>query len=137
MRKLHLLLLIILLSLGLIFPAKGQEIRSRETLRAEYLSRMHKENGTVYVNEPSVAAPYAAGSLTEETLEGALLQANFIRWLAGLEPLELDGALNDLAQHGAVLMAANGTLSHAPGQPEDMDDAFFKWEKRRPRPAIW
>ena len=126
MRRLQLLILIILLLSGLFMPAEGEKIRSREALREEYLSILHKENSAVYVNEPSVQNPYAAGSLTEEALSDALLQANFIRWLAGLEPLELDGALNDLTQHGAVLMAANGELSHAPHRPEDMDEVFFR-----------
>ena len=38
--------------------------------------------------------------------------------------MELDPALNSIAQQGAVLSAANGFVSHDPPAPADMDAAF-------------
>ncbi len=116
---------IILLLMMAICPAKGAESRSREALREEYLLSLHENVGRTYVNEPSVQNPYSEGALSEEAVARALSCANFIRWLAGLQPIEADPALNDLAQHGAVLMAANGSLSHSPEKPADMSDDFF------------
>jgi len=50
---------------------------------------------------------------------------NFVRFLAGLpDDVAQDATLGDQAQHGAVLMAVDNTVS-SPGNPGDMDSAFF------------
>jgi len=125
MRKLQLFGMIFLLLNLAILPAGADETRSREALRSRYLCSLHKEVHAVYDEEPSAVFPYAAGSLSEEAVLAALDEVNFIRYLAGLDPVQADGRLNDLAQHSAVLMAANGSLSHSPRQPSDMEDAFY------------
>ena len=126
MRKLLLCCMIFLLLNPANFRAKALEERSKEAVRQKSLSVLHKNIQTVYGGEPSSSAPHAAGSLSEEAAEAALAEVNFIRYLAGLSPVEIDPSLQSLAQHGAVLMAAGGELSHSPEKPSDMDQAFYE-----------
>ncbi len=81
---------------------------------------------TLYVDVPSVSAPYAAGKLSDNLLQSGLTYLNYIRFVAGLPEVTLNETLNDYSQHGAVLLAAINTLTHYPSQPEDMDDAFYE-----------
>ena len=81
---------------------------------------------TIFLTEPSVVAPYATGSLTEEFMQTGLTYLNYVRFVAGLPEITLDDAMNLDAQHGAVVLAAIDELTHYPSQPADMDDAFFK-----------
>ena len=126
MRRLLLWCMIFLLLNPANLSVQAREERSGEMVRQKYLSVLHKNILTVYGGEPSAAAPYAAGSLSQEAAEAALEEVNFIRYLAGLSPLEIDPALQSLAQHGAVLMAAGGELSHSPEKPSDMEEAFYE-----------
>lgn len=80
----------------------------------------------VYLTEPSVTAPYAMGSLTLAYLDTGLVYLNYIRRLAGLEPLELSEHLCVQAQYGAVVLAANDNLTHTPEKPADMEVSFFR-----------
>lgn len=121
---LRLLLMILLFTLSFLDSSRAEN-HDVQAVRTKYLEEMHKESKLSYVNAPSVSAPYAVGGLSDEALEAALGSVNFIRYLAYLEPLELDSALTDAAQHGAVLMAANASLSHFPEQPDDMEDSFY------------
>jgi hypothetical protein len=81
-----------------------------------------------FVEEPSPAAPYVAGKMTAESLTAAANYVMLYRWMCGLpeRKMRIDPGLCDLAQHGAVLVAKLGHLSHEPDKPADMDDAFFK-----------
>ncbi len=126
MRKLHLSCVIILLLTLLISPAEAASSLSKEALRKAYLSISYKIPSALYVNEPSTINPYSAGKLSAEAADAALERVNFIRMLAGLTPVEADPALNDLAQHGAVLTAANGVPSHSPEKPAGMDERFYE-----------
>lgn len=108
------------------FGSIGLAERSRESVREKSLLVFDENAAEVYREEPSAHAPYSAGSLTGEALDRALSAVNFMRWLAGLEELEIDPALCDVAQHGAVLAAANGALSHSPERPDDMDQSFYE-----------
>ena len=75
---------------------------------------------------PNITAPYTAGVLQYGLLADGLDAINYARYLAGLpDDVVLDPDLNDLAQHGAVLVAA-GEFSHTPSRPADMDDAFYQ-----------
>ncbi len=98
---------------------------TREEVRAQYAKISDWSAGNLYLSEPSVSAPYAAGEVRPEALSDALDYLNFLRWLAGLEEVELDSALTGIAQYGAVLTAANGFVSHEPPAPADMDAAFY------------
>lgn len=81
---------------------------------------------SIYEEEPSVTAPYKTGSLSDSFLASGVGYINYVRYLAGLPEVQLSDVLNDYAQHGAVVLAANDTLTHYPTQPEDMDDAFYE-----------
>lgn len=81
--------------------------------------------GNLFEEMPSVNAPYATGKVTGEALNAALNRLNAMRRLAGLPSVELDAALCENAQYGAVLTAHNGQLNHTPSKVADMDDTFF------------
>lgn len=79
-----------------------------------------------YDTEPSFKAPYEVGKVNQVMLDQALLATNLVRSLAGLpSDVHLDSELNELAQHGAVLLAATDKLSHYPEKPADMTDDFY------------
>lgn len=79
-----------------------------------------------YTTVPSVKSPYMAGALKAGYIQDAVNAANFFRYIAGL-PADLASTaeLNTSAQHGAVLLAASGVLSHTPAQPADMDSQWY------------
>lgn len=83
---------------------------------------------TSYETEPSLKAPYKAGSLEEKEINDALNALKMVRFLAGVpyEDVKFTSELNEIAQHGAVLLAASDQYSHTPAKPDDMDDNFFK-----------
>ena len=81
---------------------------------------------TRFVEEPSVYAPYQAGSLTDAFQNSGLTYLNFIRYMAGLPEVYLDADWSENAQYGAVVLGAIDELTHYPKQPADMDDAFFE-----------
>lgn len=80
----------------------------------------------VYLTEPSVTAPYAIGSLNPVYLETGLHYVNYIRTLAGLEPVTLSEHLCVQAQYGAVVLAAGDCLTHTPEKPADMEASFYR-----------
>lgn len=85
---------------------------------------------SVWTNNYSLTAPYAAGTLKQESLDNALNYLNFNRYVAGLSyDVKLNDEYNDLAQHGALinelLTSAGYELSHHPTKPADMSDAFY------------
>ena len=82
--------------------------------------------GSAFAEMPSVTAPYKTGKLSEDFLTTGVGFLNLMRYLAGLPEVQLSDELNDLAQHGAVLLAANDELSHYPTKPADMDNAFYE-----------
>ena len=98
-------------------PSKSEIIAKSKTVTSSQ---------TIFLTEPSVVAPYATGSLTEEFMQTGLTYLNYVRFVAGLPEITLDDAMNLDAQHGAVVLAAIDELTHYPSQPADMDDAFFK-----------
>jgi uncharacterized protein YkwD len=81
----------------------------------------------IFIETPSAAKPYRAGSLTSEFLINGLNTFKFVRYLAGLsENIVFTDELNDLGQHGAVILAKTGHLTHRPSRPGDMDQVFYK-----------
>lgn len=88
-----------------------------------------KERGhPKYLDEPHIEAPYKAGRIASESLDAGLKYVMLYRALSGLpfQNLTIDPQLCDLAQHGAVVLAKLGHLTHTPERPADMDEAFFK-----------
>ena len=74
---------------------------------------------------PSVSEPYAIGQLSDNFLQNGITYLNYVRYVANLPKVQMDDALNESAQYGAVVLAANNKLTHTPKQPDDMDDTFF------------
>ena len=93
---------------------------------ADYWTSLTPEASAVFSAEPSSRAPYAIGALDSVYLNDGLRLLNFYRWLAGLEPVSLSDHLNVQAQYGAVVLAANDTLTHSPKKPSGMSDSFYR-----------
>lgn len=82
-------------------------------------------SGETMARQPSLSAPYDPGQVSQAALDAAVGRFNALRRLAGVPGVWLDEDYNARAQYGAVLLAANGSLSHHPAQPADMDDDFY------------
>lgn len=82
---------------------------------------------TSYEELPKFYAPYSAGSLMQKDIADAENAMKVVRFLAGVpyEDVTFSDELNNIAQHGSVLLAASNQFSHGPTQPEDMSDDFF------------
>ena len=118
-------IIIYLLQCPIVFASSGVKIDSIQALRTLFEEMTPAAGENDYLSEPVAQGDFQAGELSKETLARALGEVNFLRTLAGLSPVTLADELNSLCQHGAVLLAANGELSHAPGRPEEMDEAFY------------
>ncbi len=81
-----------------------------------------------FLQEPHVEAPYVSGKIVRESLEAALKYTMLYRFLSGLpfQNMVIDPQGCDLSQHGAVVVAKLGHLTHQPEKPPDMDDSFYK-----------
>ena len=131
------LLLILTLALGLM-PAQAADTAPTEmqsgdlSVEKPSIADIQQKYATVttaetrFDEEPSAAAPYALGKLSQSFLNSGVTYLNYIRYLAGLPKVELTDEENTAAQYGAVLLAANDSMTHKPKQPEDMDDAFYE-----------
>jgi uncharacterized protein YkwD len=60
------------------------------------------------------AATCEAGDMSVEARANALRSLNLYRFLAGLAPVNADAEYNRLAQACALMMKANGTITHTP-----------------------
>ena len=95
-------------------------------LRAAYDAVRALATDGLYQEMPGTGGDYTLGSLTPQALSAALAEVNFLRSLAALPPVALDEEYCLLCQYGAVLLAANGRLSHRPEQPFDMRDEYYE-----------
>lgn len=96
-------------------PARASEASDRARTIAEYQS----------VLEPLLAIPTGftgnvaacdPGTISEQNAQATLTAVNYMRSLAGLSPVVLNPARNADAQASALIMAANGSLSHEPAR---------------------
>lgn len=78
-----------------------------------------------YAERPDVEA-FSLGALTDVAQRDALALTNFLRGLAGLEPVGLDPLYTLRAQAGALVLAANDEINHEPAQPEGMPDDLYE-----------
>ena len=78
----------------------------------------------LYETEPSVTAPYKAGSLQEQVQTDTINQINYFRWVAGLNSIKQNTQYMEQSQKGAVLLASS-VFSHFPPKPSDMDQDFY------------
>ena len=126
MRKLIIACVIFLLLNPAYSPARAHENRSRTVMRENYLDIVHKNDGELWA-DASVSADCAiTGAVSENAISAALSEMNFIRYLAGLEPVEISGQYSGIAQYGALLMAANQSLSHEPEKPAGMEEEVYR-----------
>lgn len=115
------------------FAAASATLQGRtiQEIRNKYWERPFKIlyagwDGVEYDIEPSSTFPYQAGKVKDKYLQDALNALNFVRYVAGLpDDITLDETYIRYTQHGAVLLAAIGTLTHYPDQPEDMPNSFY------------
>ena len=99
---------------------------SESEIRARYNSLDMSSVSNKYTQTPKTTAPYSTGKLSEQFVNQGLNYLNFIRYIEGLQDVEIDNSKVDTAQHGAVLLAAlGGGLSHNPSKPSDMNEDFY------------
>lgn len=118
--------LCILCLLLCVTPAFAADAGQEALARVWQSVQPKPEDQPVYLTEPSSAVPYVIGDLTPQYRESGLRYLNFLRQLAGLAPVSLSEHLCVQAQYGAVLLAANDALSHAPEKPRDMGSSFYR-----------
>ena len=82
----------------------------------------------VFDVQPGTSAPHSPGRVSDAALQAAVDRLNALRRIAGVPAVELDAALCENAQYGAVLLAAS-EFSHSPSQPADMEDSFYQAAK--------
>jgi len=101
--------------------------RQIDDIKAKWQQYKPKAVTTVFAENPVVTKPYSPGALTPEFLVNGLNMFKFVRYLADLsENIVYTDELNDIGQHGAVILAAIGQLTHTPSKPADMPEAFYK-----------
>lgn len=100
---------------------------SRSQLRETYAGLAQKRtHASPYLQEPDISSFTASGTLTDAALEEATEYLNFIRSLAGLDPVSLSPLYTFRSQNGALLLAANDELSHTPPPAPGMSDALYE-----------
>lgn len=83
-------------------------------------------SGSPYAVAPSWRSPYSTGKLADGFLKDAINTLRFIRYLARVPyDVEMSAELNELAQYGAVISAANGDIDHTPACPSGMNGDFY------------
>ena len=98
----------------------------RDALRAAWREQAEPRSDESPYDERPDLESFTLGSLTESAQADALAMTNFIRTLAGLDPVSLDSLYILRAQAGALVLAANDFLSHTPEQPAGMEDELFE-----------
>ena len=100
---------------------------TRDELRTAYGELASRRSGaSPYAEEPDPTGCTSAGSLTEAALQEALTYLNFLRWIAGLDPVALSPLYSLRSQNAALLLAANDEISHTPDPPAQMDGALYE-----------
>lgn len=75
---------------------------------------------------PNVSsAPYSAGALDSATLTDGLNSLNVVRYIAGLDEVTLNSEYNQKCQTGCLVNAVNGSMSHTPYKPANMDQSLY------------
>ena len=98
----------------------------RDSLRAAWQEAAAlRTDASPYLEVPE-AGSFIPGALTEEKQQDALACLNFLRSLAGLDPVKLNPVYTLRAQNGALLLAANDQLEHDSPRPEGMDEAQYE-----------
>lgn len=138
-----LILAIIFASAFAIFTEKlslAQEIASRKSAKGvnvayhtkEEITEFIKNSGAdeydkvTYTRQPSYKTPYNPGMVSDDTTREAIAMLNNIRYIAGLSAnVTVNDEYTERAQAAALISAVNGTISHSPTKPGDMEDVLY------------
>lgn len=132
------LILIIVITMTMFLPVSsaGASVTLQERTINDIISKyrerpfrleISRQVEVEYDIKPRASYPYEAGKVKDKYLQEALNAVNFVRYLVGLpDDIYLDKTYMDYTQHGAVLLAAIGMLSHYPQKPLDMPNEFYK-----------
>jgi len=116
--------LLVLLLAVLLCPG-ASAFESRDALREAHNALLAFGGETPYSVLPQTQSPYSAGEVSAQALEEALDYLNFLRAIAGLEPVECSRIYDYRCQHGAVLLAALDYVDHYAPNPGDMNGDFY------------
>ena len=110
---------------ALILAFGSARALSRDEMRALWQElSFSRSSASPYAEEPDPDR-FKPGALTQAAQADALGCLNFLRAMAGLDPVTLDPLYTLRAQSGALLLAANDALTHTPSQPEGMEDELY------------
>lgn len=79
-----------------------------------------------YAVSPQTSSPYAAGSLSQNTLNKSLNSLNVVRFIAGLDEVSLSSDYCSYTQAASLVNAVNNSLSHSPAQPSNMSNDLYQ-----------
>lgn len=80
-----------------------------------------------YDTQPDTTYLTTSGELSDATLQNALDTLNFVRYIAGLSyDVTLSETYTQYCQDGALVLSANGALTHTPTQPSGMSSALYR-----------
>jgi hypothetical protein len=110
----------------IIYPELPSQLESRiDQIKSKWATLKPSHSGDIFNANPTVTAPFSAGSLQTSYLEDGINMLNFIRFLSGLnDNTYYTDEANSIAQHGAVMLTVT-EFSHTPTQPEGMSDSFY------------
>lgn len=99
---------------------------TKEAVEEQYENAKITDDIKIYESQYTLS-PYKEAVLTEEIRNALLDYSNYMRWLGGLTPFESssDDIWTEEAK-GALILTKTNSLSHAPEQPADMDDAYYE-----------
>ena len=99
----------------------------RDDVRAAYQDTVAaRASGSPYAAQPDLVSFSTPGEITEGAANDALNYLNFLRWIAGLEGVQLNRVYTIRSQCGATLLAANDVLDHHPAKAAGMNDAYYE-----------
>ena len=101
---------------------------TKEEITEKYFDSLPKFDyyeESIYNEYPEPSPPYKEGSLKKGVEDDVLNQLNFYRWMAGLNTLTINYAKQPNNQKGAMILFADGIMSHKPPKPSDMSDDFY------------
>ena len=101
--------------------------RNETEVRAMLNSKLKNFGATdTFTTQPKMSAPYAAGVLSQKTLNDALNLVNTIRYIAGVpNNVKLNSTYNQQTQAASLVNAVNKDLTHYPTKPSGMSNSLF------------
>ena len=100
--------------------------KASKSLISDRIIQIYSADYPLFDVRPNTSAPYSLGQVSAEHIQKALESVNLMRMIAGLPDVYLYNGYSQMAQHGAVVLAANDTLTHTPSQPAGMDGDFYQ-----------